>query len=118
MSTTDADDPEQPEGASREPQPTGDAAWLRRADGLQPRTRQLERVARNARAIERRNVDRAIRRLEGDRDLTDRERRAVEALAADLIAGVLDNPATVLAAAAAAGDEETLQTGAGLLLDE
>lgn len=118
MSTTDAEEAGRAEGTSREPQATGDARPDRRADSPEPRTRQLDRVARNARAIEQRNVDRAIRRLEGDRDLTDRERRAVEALAADLIAGVLDNPAMVLAAAAAAGDEATLQTGAGLLLGE
>lgn len=78
----------------------------------------VRRVVTNARAIERQNVDRAIRRLEATGEVTDAQRETVEALADALVAEILEDPVRALAAAAAADDGETVATGTSLLLGE
>lgn len=117
MSTTDADSTgdgaTEQSGAgpdSESNQPAGESA--------SPDATSVSRVGSNACTIKRRNVDRAIRRLEATGDVTDAQRETVEALADAIVAGVLEDPLRVLSAAVADDDAETVSTATALLLDE
>jgi glutamyl-tRNA reductase len=70
----------------------------------------VERIRKHATAVRDAEVETALAKLDADGDLSATEREAVERLADGLVDSLLAVPEESLHAAAAAGDDETVET--------